>query len=238
MIIKEIQSFITKDYIIIELSFIILILLVFGIAKIISAKILGDAYKTVSDIESRILKENPINDKDVLKHYRKITIFSDTAIVGAIILVYLFVCIPVYLSQGIRLVMFFIMITIPLLPIAIIISLKRVRKYNKFLARSILVEGKITEGAKVNTIGRSAKIEVWYEFFDGYGREHKCRQRVSRFLFQLSYRKQIEKWEKLYYSGKRVNILVNAYETNMSYLPMREDYCKEYGKLYSLDLEQ
>ncbi|MBR1599272.1 MAG: hypothetical protein IJ661_10255 [Lachnospiraceae bacterium] len=238
MIISEMLLVKTKDYFIIELSAIVLLLLVIGIAKIISAKILGDAYKTVSDIESRILKEKPINDKDVLKHYRKITIFSDTAIMGAIILVYLFVCVPVYLSQGIRLVIFFIMLTIPLLPIAIIISLKRVRKYNKYFARSILVEGKITEGAKVNAIGRSAKIEVWYEFIDIYGREHKCRQMVNRFLFQLPYRKQIEKWEKLYYSGKRVNILVNAYETNMSYLPMREDYCKEYGKLYSLDLEQ
>ena len=55
MIISEMLLVKTKDYFIIELSAIVLLLLVIGIAKIISAKILGDAYKTVSDIESRIL---------------------------------------------------------------------------------------------------------------------------------------------------------------------------------------
>ncbi|MBR1599280.1 MAG: hypothetical protein IJ661_10295 [Lachnospiraceae bacterium] len=234
---EKIQWFITKDYFIIELSFIVLILLAFGIAKIISTKILGDAYKTVSDIESRILKEKPINDKDVLKHYRKITVFSDTLIIDTIIFTYLLIGVPTYFIKGIEYVCLFVILTIPLLPIGIIISLGRVKKYNKYLARSILVEGKIIEKAKMVDTGRYTNVEVWYEFVDIYGREHKCRQAVERFFFELPYKKQIEKWEKLYYSGKRVNILVNAYETNMSYLPMREDYCKEYGKLYSLDLD-
>ena len=236
MIKEEMQAIITTEYFIAEIIAILLIMLVFGIAKIITKRILGSTYNKVTDIESKILKEKPVNDKNVFKYYRKITIFDDTSIMGSIILVYLLVCIPVYISEGLRMVIFFIMITIPLFPIAILISLKRVIRYNKYLTRSILVEGRILEGAKMNVMGRNAKIEVWYEFVDTYGREHKCRQAVKRFVTGVPYNKQLEEWQRLYYPGKKVNILVNAYETNLSYLPMREDYCKEYHKFYSMEL--
>ena len=228
-IIEAVKHIWGRDYIIIEIICIAFLLICFGISELISRKTLGGIYNMVNDIETTLLKNKPINDKRVNRHYKKITIFSDAVIMSALLFVYLFVCIPLYIEQGVDMVVFFIMYTVPVLIGAVIFSGKHVRSYNKYLQRSILIEGTITE-VYAGFIENGFQIAADYVFTDPNGKEHKCTQAVIMFMFGFPYGRQFEKWKKLYYPGKKVNILVNAYEYNLSYLPMREDYSKAYKR--------
>ena len=230
-IIEAVKHIWGKDSVIDGICSAAIVLFCMGISGWIIREGYDEIYNPDNDYVRALLRKKPIHDKRVYQYYKKVTTFSDAIVVGWSLFVYFIVMISYVLSNKEQSIYFCVMYT-AMIPMGVVLfSRRRVRRYNQYLERSILMEGTITEvwpKAEYNLNG--LQIEADYVFTDPDGKEHNCTEVVEMFLLGFPYQRQFEKWKKLYYPGKRVHILVNAYEYKLSYLPMQEDYCRAYKK--------
>jgi hypothetical protein len=131
------------------------------------------------------------------------------------------------------------MLFIPTLIYGYVRSIIKVKKYNQFLNNSIVVEGYVVDikFVEAKQYGR-AKVIVKYKYTDSLGIYYHKEEEVFMFQWETPYSRQILKWKKLYYSDKKIMVLVKENDYSISYLPLREDYCKEYKKTMSVDFSR
>lgn len=198
---------------------------------------LNEPYKHKKDI----LYKGYGNNKDVLGKYRKISLFSDviifvpqliTHIMIAITSVIIYICVDN--ATGI---VFFSIFTF-LFIFIYIFCIINVIKYNRFISKSILVEGTVVKPISMRGELRLQSVmvvDVYYQYTDPLGKEHTKKQVVQMFG-NLNFDQQLIKWKFLYNMNHKITVLVDENDYDYSYLPMREEYCKCYHKYYSVDL--
>ncbi|MBR1599274.1 MAG: hypothetical protein IJ661_10265 [Lachnospiraceae bacterium] len=179
-----------------------------------------------------------ITNKHIYNGYKTISLLSDKISFVPILAIHLItIAILVANSFARAYVISGIIVTFMIAPLYIYCGI-RVKRYNSFLRNSILVKGIILN--KIQMSGTEylggGKVEIIFEYMDNDGRMHKKSQKVQMFRWEMPYNKQFYRWEKLYCEDEFINVLVNTNNYNIAYVPMRENYCIKYKKVYSLDL--
>lgn len=177
-----------------------------------------------------------INNKKTTNIYKRANLFWDTytfvpIFIINLILVY-FLIIKNFKTEF--LIIFFVLF--PFLLYGYIRSIIKIKKYNMFINNSSIVDGYIEEIIFINIeqYGR-AKVDVKYKYTDPFGVDRFKEEEVYLFPWETPYSRQMIKWKQLYYKSKKISILIKNNDYNVSYLPMREDYCKMYKKLMSIN---
>lgn len=181
--------------------------------------------KTINCHNNTYRKIGPFSD-----HYSFVPLFLMNSI-SAIIVVY---------NEPNKEYIFFLSIISIIFMFGYLYCGKRIIKYNKFISNSLLVRGEILETVwsnEINVYGR-ATVAAKYKYIDPVGKVHINIAIVHMFPWETPYLKQLNKWRLLYYLGKEISVLIEKNDFNISYLPMREDYCRKYKKVYSLDLNK
>ncbi|MDE6435159.1 MAG: hypothetical protein K2L07_13125 [Lachnospiraceae bacterium] len=115
---------------------------------------------------------------------------------------------------------------------------KKVKNYNKDMEFRAMIQGRVIEDIIFypSAYRRPAYVEIMYEYYDPAGALHCSQQRVQIGIY-FSQKKVLEKWRNLYFKGKQIDILLKYDNYRDSYVPMYENYSKEYLKWYVVHLD-
>lgn len=190
-------------------------------------------------------KENQVKirrdkgNKEVLEKYRKISPLSDVIMfvpnqMLQVIMTITSVFIYIYVDNDAGIMLFVLMTTFYI--VMDFYCVMRVIKYNRFISKSILLQGKIVEQVSMHIEQKNVwVVDVWYQYTDPAGKEYKKKQTAQMFG-NFYFEQQLKQWSFLYHKDTKVSVLVNPDDYGNSYLPMREDFCKFFNKYYSVDL--
>ena len=197
---------------------------------------ISDELIKILKIQNKSLYNNRIiNDKNVLNKYKKINLLSDTIVFYMVIFIQFIFCLILYYNIEEALIYFILFM--PSFIFAYIFCVIRIKNYNNYLSKCILVKGSLVNDIHIIEKGlKAGKIEAWYRYIDPKGKEHISRQETYMFLWEVPYSKQLLKWQSIYNKNTEIDILIDFNEFNYSYLPLRENYCKKFNKIYSVDL--
>ena len=184
------------------------------------------------------------NIKNALSRYNTISVINETSVFVPMLFVNIafFLIIPFMWSTDLRdiVTVFALMFTFCFTPLYLYIFVL-VRKYNKFLSRSIVITDiEIQNISYIESKSKNAeaKIIVQYKYTAPNGKIYKKTQKVLLFngFFEPNQRKL---WMSLLQSDRDLrdlHVIVDNEDYSKSYFPLCEEYCIAFKRRYAVHL--
>lgn len=171
--------------------------------------------------------------------YKRITVFSEVMLFVPMLVFHIVSLYASFLGSYNELdYQIAVLMLTPVFCITYIFCGKKVKNYNKDMESRAMIQGRVTEDIIFYPSGyrMPAYVEIMYEYYDPAGAVHCSQQRVQIGIY-FSEKNVLEKWRALYSKGKQIDILLKYDNYRDSYVPMYENYSKEYLKWYVVHLD-
>ena len=180
-------------------------------------------------------------DKNGLDQYRKIYLFNETGtfIPLCILLISLFIFPILFSDQDMKDISIIIALSMIVIciPVYIICGYK-IHKYNYFLKNSLIIDNISIEDVDFISGGgifNLSCINVRYTYFAPNGVVYESNQKTKLFWNRIE-PNQREKWREMLQNNNNICVLVSKDAFSKSYLPLCEEYCLRYNKMYVVHL--
>lgn len=171
--------------------------------------------------------------------YKRITVFSEVLLFVPTLFLHIVSLYACFLGSYNELdYQIVVLMMTPIYCMIYIFCGKKVKEYNRDMESRVMIKGRVMEDIVFypSAYRRPAYVEIKYEYYDPAGIVH-CSQKRVQIGIHFSQKNVFEKWRTLYSKDKKIDILLKYDNYWDSYVPMYENYSKEYLKWYVVHLD-